>query len=151
MAHLRLAAPSLTAYLAARLLGLLVLWAMAQHFDEHTLELLGKWAGVWFIGIVQDGYDTRLEHDASGAPIRTNIVFFPGYPFLVEGRREHDRTRALHAGFSPRGSRTFWVARMAGSTCRNRAGAPGSTAAVTRWKRSSGSSRSTAPALSATR
>ena len=62
MAHLRLAAPALTAYLAARLLGLLVLWAMARHFDEHRLELLGKWDGVWFMGIVQDGYDTRLEH-----------------------------------------------------------------------------------------
>jgi hypothetical protein len=98
MAHLRLAAPALMAYLAARLLGLLVLWAMAYHFDEHTLELLGKWDGVWFIGIVQDGYDTRLEHDPSGRLIPTNIVFFPAYPFLVRAVASTIGLGVLHAG-----------------------------------------------------
>jgi hypothetical protein len=107
-AHLRLAAPALTAYLVARLVGLVVLWAMARHYDEHTLELLGEWDGVWFIGIVQDGYDTSLEHGADGSLIPTNIVFFPGYPFLVKAFASVTGLGVLHAGIL-----AAWVAGLA--------------------------------------
>ncbi|MGB2951824.1 MAG: hypothetical protein WBB74_00370 [Gaiellaceae bacterium] len=98
MRPLRLAAPALIAYIAARALGLLVLWLMARHFDESVPALLGRWDGRWFLGIVQHGYDTSLAHGPNGKLVNSNIVFFPGYPYLVKGVATVTSLRPLYAG-----------------------------------------------------
>jgi len=61
-----------------------VLWLMARHFGEHVSSLLGRWDGRWFIGVAQHGYDTTLTRRADGSLVNTNIVFFPGYPYLID-------------------------------------------------------------------
>jgi hypothetical protein len=45
--------------------------------------LLGKWDGVWYLGVARHGYDTSLSYRPDGSLINTNIVFFPLYPLLV--------------------------------------------------------------------
>ena len=57
---------------------------MARHFGEDVPSLLGAWDGRWFIGIAQHGYDTTLTHRADGSLVNTNIVFFPGYAYLID-------------------------------------------------------------------
>jgi hypothetical protein len=68
-------------YSAARLIGLLVLAAMSHR--ANISGPLGKWDGVWYLGIARHGYDTTLGHTAGGAVVNTNIVFFPLYPLLI--------------------------------------------------------------------
>jgi hypothetical protein len=97
-AHLRLTAPAVLCYLAARGVGLVVLAVMSPHFDGHPLELLGSWDGRWFMDIVQHGYDTRLAYRPDGSLIETNVVFFPGYPLLLKAVSSVTGLEVLHAG-----------------------------------------------------
>jgi hypothetical protein len=108
LAELRAAAPALVGYLAVRLVGLLVLWVMARHFGEHVPTLLGRWDGRWFVGIAEHGYDTTLSHRPDGSLVNTNIVFFPGYPYLIAGVAAVTGLSALWAGIV-----TSWVAGLA--------------------------------------
>ena len=79
--RLRTHAPEILLYLAVRLLGMVVLAAMAHH--ANVTGLLGKWDGVWYTGIAKHGYDTSLHYRADGSLVNTNIVFFPLYPLLI--------------------------------------------------------------------
>jgi len=91
-----------------RLVGLLVLWLMARHFGEHVSPLLGRWDGRWFIGIAQHGYDTTLTHRPNGSVVNTNVVFFPGYPYLIEAVATVTGLSVLWAGIV-----TSWLAGIA--------------------------------------
>jgi hypothetical protein len=91
-----------------RLLGLLVLWLMARHFGEHVSSLLGRYDGRWFIGIAQHGYDTTLAHRADGSLVNTNVVFFPGYPYLIDAVAAVTGLSVLWAGIV-----TSWLAGIA--------------------------------------
>ncbi len=64
-----------------RLLGACVLAVMAHRVN--VTGLLGKWDGVWYVGIAQHGYDAALSHRADGSLVNTNVVFFPLYPLLI--------------------------------------------------------------------
>ena len=75
-------APEIIVYCAVRLVGLVVLAAMARHPGQLT-SLLVKWDGSWYLGVARHGYDTALTHRPDGALVNTNIVFFPLYPLLV--------------------------------------------------------------------
>ena len=91
-----------------RLVGLVVLWVMAQHFGGHVPSLLGRWDGRWFVGIAQHGYDTTLSHRPDGSLVNTNIVFFPGYPYLIRAVASVTGLSALWAGIV-----TSWAAGLA--------------------------------------
>jgi hypothetical protein len=75
-------APEIVVYCAVRLVGLVVLAAMAKHPGQLT-SLLVKWDGSWYLGVARHGYDTALTHRPDGALVNTNIVFFPLYPLLI--------------------------------------------------------------------
>ena len=105
---LRFAAPALLAYLATRLVGVLVLWVMARHFDKSVPTLLGKWDGAWFLDIVRHGYDTSLTHRANGRLVNTNIVFFPAFPGLIKAVTIITPLRPLYAGLV-----VDWIAALA--------------------------------------
>lgn len=75
-------APEIIVYCAVRLVGLVVLAAMAKHPGQLT-SLLVKWDGSWYLGVARHGYDTALTHRPDGGLVNTNIVFFPLYPLLV--------------------------------------------------------------------
>jgi len=102
------AAPALAGYVAARLLGLLVLWLMARHFGDHFSSLLGKWDGRWLIGIAEHGYDTTLTHRSDGTLVNTNVVFFPAYPYLIKAVAAVTGLSTLWAGIV-----TSWFAGIA--------------------------------------
>ena len=58
---------------------------MARHFGGSTsLLALGRFDGRWFIDIAEHGYDTSLTHRRNGSLVNTNVVFFPGYPYLID-------------------------------------------------------------------
>ena len=78
----RAAAPALAGYLAVRLAGLLVLAALADRANRSLPRLLGRYDGVWYLGLAANGYDTSITYDADGL-VNTNIAFFPLYPALV--------------------------------------------------------------------
>lgn len=75
-------APEIIAYCAVRLVGLVVLAAMAKHPGQLT-SLLVKWDGSWYLDVARHGYDTALTYRPGGALVNTNIVFFPLYPLLI--------------------------------------------------------------------
>jgi hypothetical protein len=81
-AAVRAAAPALAGYLAVRLVGLLVLAALAERAGRSLPALLGRYDGVWYLGIAADGYDTSITYDADGL-VNTNIAFFPLFPALI--------------------------------------------------------------------
>ena len=105
---MRAAAPALAGYVAVRALGLLVLWVMARHFGEHVSPLLGRFDGRWFIDIAEHGYDTSLTHRANGSLVNTNVVFFPGYPYLIDAAASVTGLSVLWAGIV-----TSWLAGLA--------------------------------------
>ena len=105
---MRAAAPALAGYVAARALGLVVLWIMARHFGEHVPSLLGRFDGRWFIDIAEHGYDTSLTHRANGSLVNTNVVFFPGYPYLIDAVSAVTGLSVLWAGIV-----TSWLAGIA--------------------------------------
>lgn len=78
---LRRAAPALGAYLAVRLIGLLVLslWAHRQGHGVWPI-LATQWDADWYLGIADHGYARELgtAYDAN------NLAFFPLYPVLVK-------------------------------------------------------------------
>ncbi|MFF3319588.1 mannosyltransferase family protein [Streptomyces sp. NPDC003035] len=78
---LRHAAPALAAYLAVRLLGLLVLarWA---HLKGHGVwpTLAASWDSEWYVGIADHGYEREL-----GTRVyENNLAFFPLFPALIK-------------------------------------------------------------------
>lgn len=65
------------AYLFVRLVGLLLLWSWAAGRHKSLGYLLGRtWDAVWYVGIVQHGYD-------SGSPLFSNMAFFPLFPYAA--------------------------------------------------------------------
>jgi hypothetical protein len=81
---------------------------MARHFGDSVSPLLGRFDGRWFIGIAQHGYDTTLSHRADGSLVNTNIVFFPGYPYLIKAVAAVTGLSTLWAGIV-----TSWIAGIA--------------------------------------
>jgi hypothetical protein len=78
---LRHAAPALTAYLAVRLTGLLVLtvWAHRRHHGVWPI-LATHWDADWYLGIADHGYAREL----GTAYDHNNLAFFPLYPLLLK-------------------------------------------------------------------
>jgi hypothetical protein len=74
--------PETVAYCVIRLVGLVVLAAMAPH-PGHLASLLTKWDGSFYLEVARHGYDTALTYRPDGGLVNTDIVFFPLYPFLV--------------------------------------------------------------------
>ena len=75
----RPAALAVGAYLLVRLVGLLVLWSWAAGHHKALGYLLGRtWDTVWYVGIIQHGYD-------SGTPLFSNMAFFPLFPYAARG------------------------------------------------------------------
>lgn len=73
----RAAAPAVGGYLLIRLIGTAVLWWWARAAHQSVAGLLGrKWDSIWFLGIIQHGYD-------HGVPLESNLAFFPLYPESV--------------------------------------------------------------------
>lgn len=75
-------------YLGARLVGVVVLAAMAAHNGSGLLDELTSWDGQWLLGIAEFGYDgvPSFLVDARGNRTpETALGFFPGYPALVAG------------------------------------------------------------------
>jgi hypothetical protein len=82
LAHLRGAAPALAGYAAVRAVGLVVLALLARRAGQSLPGLLGRYDGVWYLGIAANGYDTSISYDADGL-VNTNIAFFPLFPALI--------------------------------------------------------------------
>ncbi len=82
LARTRGHAPEILAYCAVRVLGLIVLAAMAKH-PGHLTSLLSKWDGSFYLQIARHGYDTALTYRPDGTLVNTDIVFFPLFPFLT--------------------------------------------------------------------
>ncbi|MFJ4411231.1 hypothetical protein [Streptomyces sp. NPDC088910] len=75
----RAAAPAVLGYLLVRLAATAMLWMWARSEHKSLLGLLGrKWDSLWFLGIIEHGYD-------HGTPAQSNLAFFPLYPQLVRG------------------------------------------------------------------
>lgn len=97
----RSAIPAVAGYLVARLIGVCILWIWAESENQSLLGLLGgKYDSVWYLQIVDQGYD----HAESA---QSNMAFFPLYPMLA---------RAL-AAITPLGSMgaalvLAWIAGM---------------------------------------
>ncbi len=76
------AAPALLAYLAVRVVGLLLLTAWAQAAGKSVPSLLGhSWDAVWYVELAEHGYDSGYTHRAN--PWQSNLAFFPLYPLLM--------------------------------------------------------------------
>ncbi len=78
---LRRALPALTAYLAVRLCGLLLIAGLA-HVKGHGVwpTLATSWDSGWYLGIADHGYDDRLGTEIND----NNLAFFPLYPLLIK-------------------------------------------------------------------
>ena len=73
-------------YLVVRLVGVVVLAAMAAHNRSGLVDELTSWDGQWLLGIAEFGYDgvPSFLVDARGHRTpETALGFFPGYPALV--------------------------------------------------------------------
>ena len=71
------AVPAVAGYLAVRLTGIVALWLWAEVEGQNTLELLGnKHDSVWYLQIINDGYD----HAESA---QSNMAFFPLFPMFA--------------------------------------------------------------------
>lgn len=87
----RLVTPALVfgLYLALRLLGVLVLWAMlAAHDgqqppygDPRILSALLSWDGGWYLGIAENGYPTAADIASGDDGLR--VAFFPLFPLVT--------------------------------------------------------------------
>lgn len=63
----RAAAPAVGGYLLVRLISTVILWLWARSEHQSVAGLLGrKWDSIWFLGIIQHGYD----HGSPGSPAR---------------------------------------------------------------------------------
>ncbi|WP_327289827.1 hypothetical protein [Streptomyces sp. NBC_01198] len=73
----RAAAPAVGGYLLVRLVATGILWLWANSAHQSLAGVLGrKWDSIWFLGIIQHGYD-------HGSPLESNLAFFPLYPESV--------------------------------------------------------------------
>src|SRR5438874_2594461 len=81
---------------------------MARHFGDSLSPLLGRYDGRWFIGVAEHGYDTTVSHRADGSLVNTNVVLFPGYPYLIESVAFVTGLSTLWAGIV-----TSWLAGIA--------------------------------------
>lgn len=73
----RAAAPAVGGYLLVRLIATVILWLWGRSEHQDLGGLLGrKWDSVWFLGIIEHGYD-------HGVPLKSNLAFFPLYPETV--------------------------------------------------------------------
>ncbi|AXI78117.1 glycosyltransferase family protein [Peterkaempfera bronchialis] len=81
---LRAAAPALLGYASVRIIGIAVLAWWAQNRGADLGELLGRrWDSVWYLGIVQHGYDAAIPPPGAQGVSRSNLAFFPLYPAMV--------------------------------------------------------------------
>ncbi|MFC9621561.1 hypothetical protein ACFTXM_16710 [Streptomyces sp. NPDC056930] len=86
-AALAAAAPALGAYVAVRLIGLVVLAAAASHADKSAFHLLGeRWDSVWYQRIAENGYGWTVTLPNGG--IHSDLAFFPLLPALERGIAE---------------------------------------------------------------
>ena len=80
---LRWAGPALVAFAAIRVLGLLVLEAVARATGQHAHFRLTWWDGQWYEGIARSGYGlVRVHPDGR---LLSDYAFFPLYPWLERG------------------------------------------------------------------
>jgi hypothetical protein len=82
-AALRLAAPALLGYGAARALGIGLLAYLAKRRDRSPGTVLyGSWDSRWYLDVAGHGYDHALTVTAHGWHAWSNLAFFPLYPWL---------------------------------------------------------------------
>ncbi|MDT3397771.1 hypothetical protein RKE29_14150 [Streptomyces sp. B1866] len=82
-ASLRLAAPALGLYAAARLAGIVCMAGWAWWVGRNPRLLLGfTWDSVWYAGIAEHGYGTVSYSDAKNLTF-DDLAFFPLYPALI--------------------------------------------------------------------
>lgn len=106
-AALRLAAPALLGYGAARLLGIGLLVYLAKRRGESPGTVLyGSWDARWYEMVAERGYD----HSVAGVPhtwhVWSNLAFFPLYPALC---------RAADAVLPLGIAKSSWLVAMASS------------------------------------
>ncbi|WP_055590106.1 hypothetical protein [Peterkaempfera griseoplana] len=81
---LRAAAPALLGYAAVRLTGVAVLaWWAAERGEDLSVLLGHRWDSLWYLGIVQHGYDAEIPPPGAGGQALSNLAFFPLYPGLI--------------------------------------------------------------------
>ncbi|WP_377270751.1 hypothetical protein [Peterkaempfera sp. SMS 1(5)a] len=81
---LRAAAPALLGYTVVRLIGIAVLACWAGGRGVGLPVLLGRrWDSVWYLGIVQHGYDAAIPLPGDVGQPQSNLAFFPLYPGLI--------------------------------------------------------------------
>ncbi len=99
-------APALGAFVALKLLGLLVLNAFANNAGRDAHRLLVWWDGQWYEGIARDGYGFVRIHD--DGRLLSDYAFFPLFPLL-------ERLVAQVTGFSyvDAGLVVSWVSSLA--------------------------------------
>ena len=81
--HVRAASPALLTYALLRIVGVSTLAVFAALANRDVLSLLGKYDGIWYVGIANRGYDAAIPVATDGALQTTNLAFFPLYPALI--------------------------------------------------------------------
>ena len=83
---LRAATPALLLFMAARVVGLVVLLAVSRRSVGYTVHRLAvHWDAYWYLDIARHGYDhaIRAALPGDGGHRYTNLAFFPVYPVLI--------------------------------------------------------------------
>jgi hypothetical protein len=96
--RLRAVGPALAGHLAARVLGIVVLAAMAAVAHVSFTHALAKSDGQWYIGIAQRGYAHGVTSRPDGTPVNNNLAFFPAYPLLLRAVAALPGMTPVHAG-----------------------------------------------------
>lgn len=106
-AALRLAAPALAGYAAARLIGIGLLYVLAERRGESPGTILyGSWDARWYQDVAAHGYDHTLHGTGRSWHLWSNLAFFPLYPWLC---------RAADAVLPVGLAKSSWVVAMASS------------------------------------
>ena len=79
------AAPALVGYLIVRVVGILVLWALA-HQQGHDLGWLlgGRYDSIHYRSIIDGGYEHAIPVGPDGQLRPSNLAFFPLFPALAK-------------------------------------------------------------------
>jgi xanthosine utilization system XapX-like protein len=74
---------SLVVFAASRLVTFVVALAIAAASDLSATQVLTRWDGGWYLGVVERGYPDVVA-EGVGAQAQTTLGFFPGYPLLIQ-------------------------------------------------------------------
>ncbi|RZS37667.1 hypothetical protein EV193_105225 [Herbihabitans rhizosphaerae] len=70
-----------------RVVGVAILWLLADQHNRKIIDLLTAWDGDWYLGLAEHGYADLPSNflDAAGNHTEhTALAFFPAYPKLVD-------------------------------------------------------------------